>query len=122
MKLPAAHELIAFFGSEPALADGNLPWAYNQLTFRVTTSDERLTVVVAAGFENVRLLWEDSKGIRLALDLGGVSELAVREEGRRAVLVVSSAVAHVKPLSLFLIPTVSVVFGTEGRGDEGSNR
>jgi hypothetical protein len=79
MRLPEQHELIGFFGSEPRLADLDVPWTYNRLTFSTEAGSDTIEVDVSPGFDHLRLLWRQDQATRLDLDLNNVEWLAVEE-------------------------------------------
>ena len=47
---PEEHELIAFFGVEPALTDPDLPWIYNDVTFELEVEGRPLAATVNGGY------------------------------------------------------------------------
>src|ERR1700680_1926271 len=65
---PADHELIHFFGAEPALLDPGIPWEYNTLAFSVERNRDQVTCVIVPALIVIELTWmrEGEEIIRLA--------------------------------------------------------
>jgi hypothetical protein len=79
MKLPEPHELVGLFGSEPQLADRDLPWVYNRLTFSASLGPDEVEVEISPGFGHVALIWRQGDQTRATLELNNVESLEVKE-------------------------------------------
>lgn len=51
-------QLISFFGVEPIFRDANVPWCYNDATYKVQQSSLSLSFAIAPAYRDVRIVLE----------------------------------------------------------------
>jgi hypothetical protein len=107
--LPDEHELISFFQTLPSLADPQEPWAYNHVTFRSRSEDDRaeVTFEMSPSYAVVKITWEERGRNRAHLLLDHVGTLSVDSREDRLVMTFEDAVG-LGPLRLGLRPHVSL--------------
>ncbi len=115
--MPADHELIAFFASEPELTDPEVPWCYNHLRFLWRRGDDRVECEVAPGYESLLLRWRHGEQELVTLTLDGISGMMIEDQGAGEVLAVRFRDPRTLGLRLRLEPTVHLFWGM---GDAGS--
>lgn len=109
---PKEWELLALFESEPSIADRDVPWCYNVLTFETTRGSDRVCCEIEAGYEKIRLNWWHGQEQRLSLDLNWVSALRVITGGGKDYFVASFRDPHLLDLEFHLRPTICLRWAT----------
>ncbi|MBA3423637.1 MAG: hypothetical protein H0U04_03655 [Rubrobacter sp.] len=116
MELPAEHELIALFESEPELTDPQYPWAYNTVTFNLTREDDHLSAVIEPGLERVRLTWSRAEEELLDVVLEGIARLSTEtRDGRETLLLTFLDDLPFDELRVRVKPTIHFFWRTRGK-------
>jgi hypothetical protein len=113
---PEEWELLSLFEVEPALADRDVPWYYNHLTFDTSRGDDRIRCEIEAGYEVIRLKWWNQGQERLSLDLNRVRSLKVITGSGRDYFIASFQDALLLDLEFHLKPTIYFRWGTSAYG------
>jgi hypothetical protein len=111
---PQDWQLIGLFECEPALADSDIPWVYNRLTFQTDRGDDRIACDLEPASEIIALRWWQRGQLRLRLDLRQVAALAVDLTPAREALLVTFRLrcAYLNPLEVQLRPELLISWGT----------
>jgi len=110
---PEQYELIGFFECEPALADAEVPWAYNSLRFDTMRGANHLVCEIEPGYEVVRLEWARDGVEIVRLEMNGVHGLIVETVGDRETLIGTFLDPVIDEFRLQLQPSVHLRWGTD---------
>jgi hypothetical protein len=110
---PADHELIGFFEVEPILADQNVPWCYNTLTFVTIRGSDKVACEICPGYGTIRLLWERDGNPIGRFELAAVSGLHLTSKDGAEFVAATFSLAKVSEFKLHLKPHVQVEWGTQ---------
>lgn len=77
IELPAEHELVGLFECEPKLADKDIPWCYNRLSFSLIRSDGKICFEIHPAFGEINFWWEQDGQQRVSLKMNHVKSLEV---------------------------------------------
>ncbi|MFQ3248148.1 MAG: hypothetical protein ACI9SP_004808 [Arenicella sp.] len=108
---PKEYELESFFECEPSILDKDVPWGYNQLTFRSESSNGSLKVLMEPGYETMHLSWMQGSETVLELNLKGVLGLEIKNEAKLDTMIVSFRSNDVTDLVIKNRPLISVYWG-----------
>ena len=109
---PEEHDLIALFECEPVLADKDVPWSYNHLTFKTTRGLDQIVCEIEPGYHTLKFEWKQNAQSLVTLDLNWVAGLTAELTGQAEALIATFRDEHLKPLRIQLKPNVSVSWGT----------
>ena len=111
---PEEHELIWLFESEPKLADKNVIWYYNDLTFSIERGNDYVECKISPAYEELKFRWSRDGRELVHLDLKMVSGLEVIKAKDADLL--KATFRHgsgLQPLLIKLKPNVWVSWGTD---------
>ena len=74
---PEDYELLGFFEVEPTVLDKEVPWAYNELTFKTEASNGILETRMQTGSEIMEIKWFQDNNLVLHLELVGVFKIEI---------------------------------------------
>lgn len=86
---PADHELISIFCSEPEILDKNVPWFYNEITFRGSQNDLAYTVIIDPAYGDLEIRIGHPNHPITHLSLTEVTGLRLHENSHEAVITAS---------------------------------
>ncbi len=109
---PEEWELLALFESEPTIADRDVPWFYNRLTFETKRGTDEVRCAIEPGQETLEINWRQNGKEKLRLELHWVNGLRVFTGGGKDYLVASFRNNHLYPLEFHLKPGISLRWGT----------
>jgi hypothetical protein len=110
---PKDWELIGLFECEPECLDADIPWCYNQLTFRTSRGDDQITCIISPGYEELQWEWRQN-GLKITeLNLHSVAGLDVMFENGKESLIAHFRDKFLIPLVLQLKPHINILWGTE---------
>lgn len=109
---PQEWELLSLFEVEPTIADRDIPWFYNRLTFETNRGDDRIRCEIEPAYEIIRLVWWRGQHEALSLDLHWVSGLRVVTGNGRDYLIASFRDQNLLNLEFHLKPQICVRWGT----------
>src|SRR3954464_324442 len=74
---PEEWELLALFESEPTIADRDVPWFYNRLTFETKRGGDEIRCEIEPGYEILNIIWWRDGKEKMKLELHWVRGLRV---------------------------------------------
>jgi len=108
---PENYELESFFECEPEILDKEVPWAYNELTFKSKSDNGILEVKMVTGSEIMEVSWYQDSQIALNLKLKGVLTLQIIDEVKLDTLVASFRNQDTDDLVIKIRPVISISWG-----------
>ena len=109
---PEQYDLIALFECDPVLADKDVPWSYNHLTFRTDRGSDQIVCQIEPGYHTLKFEWKQDGQRLVLLDLNWVAGIATELDDHAEALVTMFRDQNLKPLRIQLKPHVSLSWGT----------
>jgi hypothetical protein len=111
---PEEHELVGFFGVEPTLTDPDLPWMYNDATFRIEVEGRPFEATINGGYGDLDIRWGAPGEAAISLTLRDVQGLRVERSGNHEWLVANFREAlSLAPLRLQVAPGLRLLWTTD---------
>jgi hypothetical protein len=110
---PKDWELIGLFECEPDCLDANVPWCYNQLTFKTSRNENEIICVIAPGYEELQWEWRNNGQKIIELNLCSVAGLDVTMENGKESLIAHFRDKFLMPLVFQLKPHINISWGTD---------
>ena len=109
---PDQHELLTLFECEPVLADKDVPWCYNHLTFKTNRGSDQIVCEIMPSYHALKLAWTRDGQQLVSLDLNSVAGITLELDGQTEAFTATSRDENLAPLRVQLKPHVSVSWGT----------
>lgn len=111
-EFPELYELMGFFESEPEILDADIPHYYNCLNYRTVRADNTIYCAIEPACGQIILIWENSAGLVLSLQLDQVVSLhLVSAQGVEKMLAKFPEQSNLLDFELQLKPSVCVKWG-----------
>ena len=109
---PEEWELLSLFECEPKLEEGDIPWAYDRLTFDSTRGSNRILCLIEPIYERLDFTWWHNQTKHLELKLRWVQGITISSGGGIDCMVATFRDSFLEPLRLQLKPTIECEWGT----------
>jgi hypothetical protein len=73
-------DLLCFFESEPERLDANVPWPYNDFTYRVVRGELDLSFTIAPAMKDVRFTLKANGRVLYELNAAGIADVRYRHD------------------------------------------
>jgi hypothetical protein len=111
---PEEHELLWLFESEPKLADADVSWYYNDLTFTLRRDNDYVECRISPAYEELKFYWSRDGMELVRLELRLVSGLEVIKAKDADLLKATFRKGSgIQPLLVKLKPHIWVSWGTD---------